>query len=101
MVRRVASAEANKSGTRAVARGKHGSRAARPHHAPTPAALRMPAQYSTRDVELLLDALWGMFTQSQARQLEVQVPWDEGEGEEEPQRIRLADLAAQMESWLA
>jgi len=99
MVRRAASAEAKRSGARAVARGEHGSHVARPHHAPSPTALRMPSGYSPRDVELLLDALWGMFTESQARQLVVSVPWDEGA--EEPRRVALADLAAQMERWLA
>jgi hypothetical protein len=59
--------------------------------------LRIPPQFGTRDVELLLETLWGMFTESQARRLEVMVPWDDSE---EPRRMALADLAALMESWI-
>ncbi len=99
MAERAATAEANRSDSRAVARGKHGSRAARPRQCRSPVVLRRPIQYSAREVELLLELLWGMFTESQAHALEVQVPWDEGG--EEPQQIGLADLAAQMERWLA
>jgi len=98
MDRRAATAEANRSGTRAVARGKHSSVAVRPCQRRSPIVLRMPVQYSAHEVEVLLDALWGMFTESQARQLEVQVPWDEAD---EPQRMVLADLAALLERWLA
>jgi hypothetical protein len=57
----------------------------------------MPAHYAPRDVEMLLEALWAMFTESQARKLVVSVPWEE---HEEPQRMVLADLAALLESWL-
>jgi hypothetical protein len=58
----------------------------------------MPVRYSAHEVEVLLDALWGMFTESQAHHLEVRVPWDEAD---EPRRMVLADLAALLESWLA
>jgi hypothetical protein len=57
----------------------------------------MPPQYSSREVELLLETLWSMFTESQAKRLVVSVPWDDSE---EPQQIMLADLAATLESWL-
>jgi hypothetical protein len=57
----------------------------------------MPPQYTTRDVALLLEALWSMFTQSQAQRLMVAVPWDDTD---EPRRMVLADLAALLERWL-
>jgi hypothetical protein len=97
VARRVAMAEANRSGLRAVAKGKHGSRAIRGLAAPSSVVLRMPPQYSLHDVELLLDALWAMFAESQARKLLVNVPWDNSE---EPSQMVLADMAALMESWL-
>jgi hypothetical protein len=94
-------AEANRSGLRAVAKGhKHGRRAARSHETSSPVVLRMPPQYAPHDVELLLEALWAMFTESQARKLVVSVPWGSGDEQEEPQRMVLADLAALLESWL-
>jgi hypothetical protein len=96
---RVALAEANRSGLHAVAKGnKHGRRAAHLHATSSPVVLRMPPRYAPHDVELLLEALWAMFTESQARKLVVSVPWDE---QEEPQCMVLADLAALLESWLA
>lgn len=95
-MRRVAGAEANRRGSRAVLRGRHSSSTARSRYR-TPPMLRMPPQWGTRDVELLLEMLWGMFTESQARRLEVTVPWDDSE---EPRRMALADLAALMESWI-
>lgn len=96
---RAALAEANRSGLHAVAKGhKHGRRAARFHETSSSVVLRMPSQYTPHDVELLLEALWAMFTETQARKLMVNVPWDE---HEEPQQIVLADLAALLESWLA
>jgi hypothetical protein len=95
---RVALAEANRSGLHAVAkRNKHGRRAARSYEVSSPVVLRMPPHYAPRDVELLLEALWAMFTESQARKLIVSVPWDD---HEESQQIVLADLAALPESWL-
>jgi hypothetical protein len=95
---RVVLAEANRSGLHAVANGnKHGRRVARFHETSSPVVLHVPPQYAPRDIELLLEALWAMFTESQARKLVVSVPWDE---QEEPQRMVLADLAALLESWL-
>jgi len=96
---RAALAEANRSGLHAIAKGhKRGRRAARSHETSSPVVLRMPAHYTPHDVELLLEALWAMFTESQAHKLMVSVPWDE---QEEPQCMVLADLAALLESWLA
>jgi hypothetical protein len=59
--------------------------------------LRRPPQYAPRDIELLLEALWGMFSESQAEQLVVAVPWEEGEA---LRRMRHIDFAALLESWL-
>ncbi len=96
---RAALAEANRSGLHAVAKGnKHGRRAARFYETTSPIVLRMPPQYTPHDIELLLEALWAMFSESQARKLLVSVPWDE---HEEPQHMVLADLAALLESWIA
>jgi hypothetical protein len=89
--------EAKKSGRTAVVAGKHGSHPASIGLASTPSIWRMPPQYSTRDVALLLEALWSMFTQSQAQRLMVAVPWDDTD---EPRRMVLADLAALLERWL-
>lgn len=97
MAGRVVMTEANRSGSRAIARGKHGSHATRIRQTSPVVVLRMPPQYSPHDIEQLLDALWVMFTESQARKLVVNVPWDESE---EPSQMVLADLAALMESWL-
>src|SRR5690349_15771980 len=97
MVQRVTSAEAKRSGSLTDARGKHGARVTRLHQISSSVVLRMPAKCAPRDVELLLVALWAMFTVEQARKLVVNVPWDESE---EPSQMVLADLAALMESWL-
>lgn len=97
MAGRVAVAEAKRSGSLTVARGKHSAHVTCIRHVSSPVVLRMPPQYASRDVELLLEALWAMFTESQARKLVVNVPWDESE---EPSQMVLADLAALMESWL-
>jgi hypothetical protein len=57
----------------------------------------MPLHYTSRDVTLLLNALWTMFTQSQAERLLVALPWDESD---EPRQMVLAELAQVLESWL-
>ena len=98
MARRLALAEAKSCGKHAAEMGRHGPRALRTRHSAPSLVTRMPPQYSTRDVELLLEAIWAMFTQSQAQRLVVSVPWDDSE---EPRQIVLADLAAMLESWLS
>lgn len=100
---RRAAAEANQSGTPAVAGGKHSQRAARRRLLDSstggiPRIPRMPTEYTQRDVETLLHALWTMFTESQARRLVVVVPWDSSE---EPVQMTVADLATLLERWLA
>jgi hypothetical protein len=97
MRRRAALTEAKRSGRAAVIVGKHSSYAARTAHTAPSLLVRMPPQYTTRDVALLLEALWSMFTQSQAQRLMVAVPWDDTD---EPRRMVLADLAALLERWL-
>ena len=96
MAQRTTVTEANKRGIPAVRGTKHSVSFQRlqPTH---PVVLRMPVQYSVRDVEVLLDALWQMFTESQAKKLKVTMPWDESD---EPQQIMLSDLAALLESWI-
>jgi hypothetical protein len=97
MARRVAVTEANRNGKQAAEMGKRG-RLATPTRYPAPSwIVRMPSQYTSRDIRLLLDALWSMFTQSQAERLVVAMPWDESD---EPRLIVLADLASVLESWL-
>ena len=98
MAQRALSTEANKSGSAAVTRVKHSVHPASLRHAPAAPVLRMPSQYTTHDVELLLEVIWNMFTESQARKLRVTVPWDDSD---EPQTMVLADVAALLESWLA
>jgi hypothetical protein len=97
MVRRVAATEAKQRSARVAEMGKHGLAAPRRPRGSRAPVVRMPPQYSSREVELLLEALWNMFTESQAKRLVVAVPWDDAE---EPQQILLADLAATLESWL-
>jgi RNase H-fold protein (predicted Holliday junction resolvase) len=48
-------------------------------------------------VELLLTAIWNMFTEHQARRVVVAVPWDESD---EPAQMALSKLAELLESWL-
>lgn len=100
MPQRRAAAEANRSGTSAVAGGKHSQRAARRRLlvSSTGGIPRIPTEYTQRDVETLLHALWTMFTESQARRLVVAVPWDSSE---EPVQMTVTDLATLLERWLA
>jgi hypothetical protein len=48
-------------------------------------------------VELLLTALWNMFTEHQARRVKVAVPWDDSD---EPAQLAVSELAELLESWL-
>ncbi len=97
MAQRAISTEANKSGSAAVTRGKHGQRSARLRVVSSPTVLRRPARYTDHDLELLLEVFFTMFTETQSRKLRVAVPWDDTE---EPETLVLADLAALIESWL-
>src|SRR5689334_21031694 len=98
MARRVAHAEANRSGMSAARGGMHSTTAARASWTVPTHAWRMPPHFTRRDVENLLDVLWGMFTQREAEELVVTVPWDDAD---KPQRVRLAEFATLLESWLA
>ena len=97
MTQRKTQTEANKSGSNAVMQGKRSKRSIQKVVKPSPSVLRMPAKYTVRDVEVLLDAQWQMFTESQAQKLKVAMPWGESD---EPQQMVLADVAATLESWL-
>lgn len=98
MSRRDLITEANRSGSLSVVMGKHSSCQPRAWQLSSPPVQRMPSHYTKHDVELLLKALWIMFTEKQASKLIVPVPWDTTE---EPQRMRIADLAILLESWLS
>lgn len=95
---RAAVAEAHKSSGKhaAVTGKKHGLHAVRAHQA-VPVVLRMPPQYTSHDVECLLNALWGMFTESQAQRIVVAAPWDDSD---EPHRMTVTELTRLLESWL-
>ena len=95
---RAKTTEANTSGIHAAVTGRRSNRPARSRLAPSPIVLRMPSNYTARDVEVILDALWKMFTESQARKVKVLVPWDDSE---EPQQMTVVDLATLLESWIA
>jgi hypothetical protein len=97
VARRVSDTEANTSGSTAVALGRHGRHSARLHTAFVHSNVRKPSRYTTHDVELLLTALWNMFTEHQARRVVVTVPWDESD---EPTQMALSELANLLESWL-
>jgi hypothetical protein len=93
----IALAEANKSGSTAVASGKHGRRATSLSTVLCRSNVRKPAQYSAHDVDLLLTSLWNMFTEHQARRVKVAVPWDDSD---EPVQVAVSELAELLESWL-
>ena len=98
MVQRVAVAEAKKtSGQRAAERGMHGHTSTRLRQAASPVMLRMPSEYTAHDVEVMLNMLWGMFSQSQSERLLVTVPWDDSDS---PRKMTLNDLAGMLEGWL-
>jgi hypothetical protein len=88
--------EANKSGFNAVKMGMHRTEAARSSRSPAPKIYRMPAKYTMHDLELLIEVLFMMFTETQSRKLRVAVPWDDSD---EPETMVLADLVALLESW--
>ena len=90
-------AEANRSGSHAVKRGKHSSRSACLHVVASPPVLRRPPQYSDHDLELLLAVFYTMFTETQARKFRVALPWDDSA---EPDTVLLGEVAALIESWL-
>lgn len=89
--------EANKSGSVVVRRGKHSSDIARLHNVSSPKVLRRPPQYSDHDLDLLLEVMFTMFTETQARKLRVALPWDDSG---EPETMLLGEVAALIESWL-
>ncbi len=93
----VAEAKKSKSGQRAAERGMHNHTTARLRLVSSPTVMRMPPQYSAHDVEVMLNLLWGMFSESQSERLVVTVPWDESEA---PRQMSLKDLAAILEDWL-
>ena len=97
MVRRAATTEANMSGSVVVTRGKHSSSAAHVHPLSSPKVLRRPPQYSDHDLDLLLEVLFTMFTETQARKLRVALPWDDSA---EPETMLLGKVAALITSWL-
>jgi hypothetical protein len=98
MARRVTLTEANKGGSIAVVMGKRGSLHTRSQHAASAPVLRMPSNYSERDVEVLLSALWNMFTETQARKVRVTVPWDDSE---DAPLMTVTELATLLEGWLS
>ncbi len=97
MAKKARLTEANRSGSRAVVVGKHSSSQASPRTSHAPQTMHMPPGYSTQDVEVILEALWGMFTQNQANRLIVAIPWDDSE---EPLKVSLSRLVSIYESWL-
>ncbi len=88
--------EANKSGFPAVKMGMHRNEAARSSRPLAPKVYRMPSKYTMHDLELLLEVLYMMFTETQSRKLRVAVPWDDSD---DPEMMVLADLVALLESW--
>ena len=92
-------AEAHKSsGKHAAVTGKqHGLHTVHAHQT-VPVVLRMPLQYTNHDVECLLNALWGMFTEHQAQRIVVAAPWEDTE---EPHRMTVTELTQLLESWLS
>jgi hypothetical protein len=98
MAQRAVVTEANKRGLHADKMGKHGQHTARSSSfSPVLRVRRRPAKYSDHDLELLLEVIFAMFTETQSRKLRVAVPWDDTE---EPETLVLADLATLIESWL-
>jgi hypothetical protein len=89
--------EANKRRYSAGLVNKHSPSLACSRLASQAPIVRMPSSYSRHDVEFVLEILWGMFTESQSRKIQVKIPWDDSN---EPATIKLADLAAILESWL-
>lgn len=96
MAQRAMRTEAKKSGTDAVTRGMHRSTSLRSRQA-MPPMVRMPSNFTTRDVEVILEALWHMFTEAQARKLVVAAPWDDSD---DPPRMTLSAVAAVFAHWV-
>ena len=94
MAIRAKASEANKTKT-AVMRAAHRSLSA--HELEAPSEVRMPSHYNAHDIEVMLEALWTMFTESQSRKLKVIPPWSD---DDEPLTMSLSQVAGILERWL-